>query len=163
MKGLIPNIITERFESILPEQYRFNTRIDKTSSPKGCWLWTGSKNSSGYGRIRCAGKEWRVHRLSYTIHTAPIPEGLFVCHACDIRHCVNPEHLFLGTGKDNMRDMKEKGRSNYPGYPKVSTEEILAIKRHIAHKVARNVIMKMFDISSPTYYRIKLNQKPYNV
>lgn len=73
----------------------------------GCWLWQGSKFANGYGRYgRCS----YAHRFAYELFIGPIPDGLQVCHRCDIKHCVRPEHLFLGTQADNMRDARQKGR-----------------------------------------------------
>lgn len=78
----------------------------------GCWLWTGGIESNGYGRTTYEGKAWWVHRLSYEVHKGPIPEGHLVCHACDVRSCINPDHLFTGSIADNQRDMKLKGRAS---------------------------------------------------
>lgn len=83
----------------------------------GCWLWLGSVSTSGYGRVthRAMGGALQAHRASWMVFRGKILDGLFVLHKCDVRPCVNPDHLFLGTHQDNMRDMVSKGRSK-PGY-----------------------------------------------
>lgn len=80
-----------------------------------CWIWTASVDRKNYGRIgKCDGTtKWiAAHRLSYIIHHGPILDGLCVLHKCDNPPCVNPDHLFLGTIKDNSLDMYQKGREN---------------------------------------------------
>lgn len=83
---------------------RFYAKVSRQES--GCWLWTACENSSGYGML---GPKL-AHRVSYELHHGPIGAGLFVCHRCDVKRCVNPEHLFLGTVQDNVNDMIAKGR-----------------------------------------------------
>ena len=78
----------------------------------GCIEWTGAKTATGYGRAHAGGKHWLAHRLFYTVYRGEIPKGMYVCHSCDVPSCVNPEHLFLGTQADNLRDMDAKGRRN---------------------------------------------------
>ena len=85
-----------------PEE-RFWSKVEKSES---CWMWKGKTNNSGYGSI-CGTSS---HRFSWALFRGRIPEGMRVLHVCDIRKCVNPDHLFLGTQLQNILDAKQKGR-----------------------------------------------------
>lgn len=76
----------------------------------GCWIWERHVDDIGYGTIRVEGSMMKAHRASWTAFKGPIPTGEKVLHKCDVRCCVNPDHLFLGDQIDNMRDMIRKGR-----------------------------------------------------
>lgn len=94
----------------------FHKGVDRSTGngPHGdCWLWTKSLQASGYGNA-WDGAVTTAHRLSYRIHHGDIPKGLDVMHSCDVRHCVNPDHLSVGTRSQNMRDAKAKGRLRKP-------------------------------------------------
>ena len=91
-----------------PKTERFWAKVDKTES---CWLWTASRQSFGYGTFMLTkGKFTRAHRFSWELHNGPVPKGLFVLHRCDVPSCINPDHLYLGTDRDNARDRRERGR-----------------------------------------------------
>lgn len=77
----------------------------------GCWLWEGAVSSQGYGRMTFNGKNRNAHRVLWIVTHGEPPDGQLVCHKCDVRVCVNPDHLFLGTNQDNMIDMVRKGRA----------------------------------------------------
>ena len=84
----------------------------KTQQGDGCWLWEGGVLSDGYGAFWLEGSNKRAHRVAYLLAIGEIPDGMCVCHTCDVRLCVNPSHLWVGTRGDNLRDMGKKGRAN---------------------------------------------------
>lgn len=86
----------------------FDASLDRTGE---CWLWTGSVDKDGYGRVRFGGRRELAHRVAWTLEHGPIPDGMEVRHlVCDNPPCCRPEHLALGTHSDNMRDAAAKGR-----------------------------------------------------
>lgn len=89
----------------------FRRYVKKTDS---CWLWTGIVDRRGYGRVY-RGRMVFAHRFSYELHVGQIPKGLIVRHSCDVPGCVNPDHLRLGTQRDNVGDMFARGRGKPRG------------------------------------------------
>lgn len=88
---------------------RFWKYVDK-NGPNGCWVWKGTRKGNGYGGFWLRGKTVFAHRYAYILTRGEIPSGLFACHHCDNRMCVNPDHIFIGTAKDNSQDCVNKGR-----------------------------------------------------
>lgn len=80
--------------------------------PCGCWEWQGAKSIQGYGQIEFENKTWRTHRLMAHIKVADVLDTSIVCHRCDNPCCINPEHIWVGTQKQNVDDRDKKGRRN---------------------------------------------------
>lgn len=132
---------------------RFWSKVDKRA-PHQCWPWLGYVAAHGYGVFNLARRlPVRVHRYAWELHNGPIPDGLFVCHHCDNKVCVNHRHLFLGTHNDNMADATRKGRmpiNPRPGEENgraILTAEQVAEIRTLGRSVSRQEIAERFGIS----------------
>ncbi len=115
---------------MIPFTVRYWAKVRKT---KTCWLWQGSCNTSKYGQFYFENKMATAHRVSWAMHFGSIPEGKHVLHRCDVKLCIRPTHLWLGTHIDNMKDMAEKGRAKYMrgaqhGNSKLKLNQVLKIK-----------------------------------
>ena len=122
-------------------------------SNTGCWLWQGGKNNLGYGMIRDDKKMRTAHRVSYEEHSqTKIPSNLVVMHSCDTPHCINPQHLSLGTRKDNTQDMMRKGRGKPYGDgmrgKKMPTTPCTNCSRSIANPVYRRHVTSCMQKNS---------------
>jgi hypothetical protein len=110
---------------------RFWRKVEKGD---GCWLWTGSTFQNGYGRFALEGKiSVRSHRHAWELTNGPIPAGMIICHRCDNRICVNLDHLFVGTHKDNAEDRDRKRRAAWhrPGWrpaSKLSLDQVAEVR-----------------------------------
>lgn len=140
-----PEVIAERFFSY----------VEKTET---CWIWTGDISDGGYGVFTVAGKQpVRAHRWSWEHHMGPIPKGLCALHKCDIRICVNPFHLFLGTRTDNAEDRDKKGRT-FKGEQlpnsKLTGNAVLEIRRLYASGRSQQSIADKFGVTQPTIGKV---------
>ena len=145
---------------------RFWEKVDKSPGlgPNGeCWFWRGVTAGAGYGVIglgsRKLGKEY-AHRVIWVLMNGPIPEGLFVLHTCDEPLCVNPKHLWLGTPKDNVRDMLKKGRGRAGGPPgekhgmsKLTDEKVRWLRWFYEDGWSQDQIANMLGVSQNTVSR----------
>lgn len=133
-------------------------RFHNTYAPEpntGCWLWTGYLNTrSKYGVMSIENKKKFAHRVAYEIFKGEIPDNLCVCHKCDVRTCVNPDHLFLGTKTDNMQDCLSKGRFSIGSKhknSKLNESEVLVIRdTYNNSNITQKELAKIYGVSQTT-------------
>ena len=135
----------------------FWSRVEITGS---CWLWTGagSKIGRGYGKTTFEGKLKGAHQVAWILTYGPIPPGYEICHTCDNPPCVRPDHLFLGTQKDNIQDMIRKRRGiigEASGKAKLTTTEVVEIKQFLAAHMPIISIANKYQVCVSTIYYIK--------
>lgn len=143
----------------------FHSRLE-INFLNGCWIWTGGHkghwgNKMDYGIFgNMLGDRYQTaHKASWFIHYGEIPEGMDVCHKCDNPRCCNPDHLFLGTHTENMRDMISKGRHRFPRgenchVAKLTENDVFAIKALVSQGANHGDIAKKFKVTRSTISKI---------
>jgi hypothetical protein len=141
---------------------RFERYLDKKIS--ACWIFCGSKSSSGYGNFWFQDQCVKAHRFAYLIYCGPIPRGQVIMHQCDNRSCCNPQHLSLGTYADNVQDCEMKNRGNHPtgqahGQAKLTQDQVDQIRLLCAAEIPRKEIAKRFNVSPTQISYIRLERR----
>jgi hypothetical protein len=133
---------------------RFTSHIAQPAGTE-CWIWTGSKTRSGYGRIKINGETKRAHRVSYELHVGPIPPQAMVLHSCDTPSCVNPGHLRVGDNQANVNDRQAREReARGVKVPNAKLTDEQAAKIRIAPGTYRE-IAEQYSVSASTVWRVK--------
>ena len=132
-----------------------NIKIDKN----GCWIWQGSKHRQGYGNIAYRNKPMLAHRISWIIFKGEIPSSIYVCHTCDVTSCCNPDHLFLGTQKENMDDAHDKGKYENRNISKnrrikLNFEQVQEIKKLHKQGMKRKDLQIKYSVSQTCIAKI---------
>ena len=155
----------------MPVAERYWSKVDRSGGSGACWPWTAARHGQGYGLFTQDGKLHRAHRVAWSLTHGAIPKsvgfhGTCVLHRCDNPPCCNPEHLFLGTHFDNMRDMSNKGRAAQPDNrgercyaAKLTAADVRQMRRLSAHGASSSDIAKAFDVSQPAAWRIINGQR----
>lgn len=123
----------------------------KNMDPSQCWVWLGAGKGNGYGHT----SRGPAHRLAYEMLVGPIPEGTDVCHRCDNRACVNPDHLFVGTRAENMADMRAKGRGAGGCRKHITESQVQEIRRRLAIGASQADIARDMNVNRGTVSSIK--------
>jgi hypothetical protein len=117
----------------------------------GCWLWTGPVGGHGYGHFSVERRQVRSHRMAWELSNGPIPSGMYVCHRCDVTLCVRPDHLFVGTHRDNNDDKVAKNRHTFGArmpWSKLTESEVLEIRRlHSEGGSSHRKLGQLFNVS----------------
>jgi hypothetical protein len=125
-------------------------------SETGCWVWTGTKDTGGYGMISHRSKYQKAHRISFLLFKGEVPKGLHVLHACDNVACINPAHLRAGTVKENMADRDARGRRDVRGEQigtsKLKTVDILEIR---ASSLGPKALSEKYGVTPAYIWRIR--------
>lgn len=138
----------------------FWDKVDKTD-PNGCWLWVGGVRSKKYpyGSVKLNKKSYLAHRVSWELSNGPIPKDLCLLHNCDISLCVNPDHLRLGTHKENTIDMVSRNRQakgELSGNSKLNKQQIIEIRKLRKTDMKIKDIAKQFNICTRTVWYVTL-------
>ncbi len=146
----------------MPRYNGVEDQLLRKSTPEpnsGCWLWTGFVNPFGYAVVTIdRGVTVRAHRVSYELWNGPISDGQHVLHRCDVRSCINPAHLFLGTNADNVADKVAKGRQSKgcgTGRAKLTENEVAAVR---AAEGTTRAIAARFGIGKSQAHLIRSGQ-----
>ncbi len=136
------------------DEERFWRSVDKSGE---CWIWTAGRTQSGYGRFALNHKTHRAHRISWEFTNGNIPEGLWVLHHCDNRACVRPDHLYLGTHSDNVKDRSDRerqARGEKVAVGKLTSAHVIEIRQLRESGLTYRQIAKRFDVSDYAIYAI---------
>ena len=130
----------------------------------GCWLWTACCNQreNGYGSFWMNGTQRVAHRVAYELYVGQIPDGLYVCHTCDVKRCVRPDHLWLGTHSDNMadRDRKDRCVRGNSHYARLHPERMPRGEQHSRAKITADDVLAIRAEAGLTQKEVALK---YNV
>lgn len=144
-----------------PLEARFWAKVDRRR-PDDCWLWQGAIDRRGYGRFSFLGRNAHAHQVALLIDGRPLPKGAYACHHCDVKACVNPRHLYVGTARTNVLDMYARGRAalnprrgEASAMSRLTEAAVQAIRsRYAAGDVNQRELAAEYGVTQPTIWRV---------